>query len=151
MERTVKALSVPDTVHGGTSFNGMSPICKGSQNTYYLSALSAGETTLWRIEPIRQKKTAAFTIYSLTKSPAVTQTAMLYQQEHPELKVELWVGMEDDNGTYPYRCDQAVKYRADEWQWTGSDCDGWTFRRKIYGYGITASIGCDVSDDKYLF
>lgn len=55
--RTVKALSVPDTVHGGTSFNGMSPICKGSQNTYYLSALSAGETTLWRIEPgIRKKR-----------------------------------------------------------------------------------------------
>ena len=54
--RTVKALSVPDTVHGGTSFNGMSPICKGSQNTYYLSALSAGETTLWRIEPDPEKR-----------------------------------------------------------------------------------------------
>ena len=74
----------------------MSPICKGSQNTYYLSALSAGETTLWRIEPDPEKETASFTIYSLTKSPAVTQTAMLYQQEHPELKVELWVGMEDE-------------------------------------------------------
>ena len=89
-------MSVPDTVHGGNSFSGMSPICKGNQNTYYLSALSAGETTLWRIEPDPEKETAAFTIYSLTKSPAVTQTAMLYQQEHPELKVELRVGMEDE-------------------------------------------------------
>ena len=31
--RTVNVLSVPATVHGQTCFNGMSPVCKGKQNT----------------------------------------------------------------------------------------------------------------------
>ena len=42
-------LSVPKTVHRGNSFNGMLPVCKGHQNTYYLSVFSAGNTTLWRM------------------------------------------------------------------------------------------------------
>ena len=94
--RTVNVLSVPATVHGQTCFNGMSPVCKGKQNTYYLSTLTTGETTLWRIEPDPEQNTVSFTIYSLTKNTAVTQTAMLYQQEHPELKVELRTGMDEE-------------------------------------------------------
>ena len=54
-EKTVTALSVPDTIHGKTSFNGVLPVCKGSQNNYYLSVNSTGETTLWRIEPDADK------------------------------------------------------------------------------------------------
>lgn len=57
--RTVNVLSVPKTVHRGNSFNGMLPVCKGHQNTYYLSVFSAGNTTLWRMEPDLEKETAA--------------------------------------------------------------------------------------------
>lgn len=53
--KTVTALSIPDTIHGKTSFNGMMPVCKGSQNNYYLSVNSTGEITLWRIEPDTDK------------------------------------------------------------------------------------------------
>ena len=148
--RTVKALSVPDTVHGGTSFNGMSPICKGSQNTYYLSALSAGETTLWRIEPDPEKETAAFTIYSLTKSPAVTQTAMLYQQEHPELKVELWVGMEDEAALT--RTDAIKQLNTELMSGSGPDLivmDGLSVE-KYTDMGLLLPLEVNVSDDKYF-
>ncbi len=148
--RTVKALSVPDTVHGGTSFNGMSPICKGSQNTYYLSALSAGETTLWRIEPDPEKETAAFTIYSLTKSPAVTQTAMLYQQEHPELKVELWVGMEDEAALT--RTDAIKQLNTELMSGSGPDLivmDGLSVE-KYTDMGLLLPLDVNVSDDKYF-
>ena len=57
--RTVNVLSVPKTVHRGNSFNGMLPVCKGHQNTYYLSVFLAGNTTLWRMEPDLEKETAA--------------------------------------------------------------------------------------------
>ncbi len=53
--KTVTALSIPDTIHGKTSFNGVMPVCKGSQNNYYLSVNSTGEITLWRIEPDTDK------------------------------------------------------------------------------------------------
>ncbi len=53
--KTVKALSVPDTIHSKTSFNGVLPVCKDSQNNYYLSVNSTGDTILWRIEPDTDK------------------------------------------------------------------------------------------------
>ena len=148
--RTVKALSVPDTVHGGTSFNGMSPICKGSQNTYYLSALSAGETTLWRIEPDLKKEATTFTIYSLTKNPAVTQTAMLYQQEHPELKVELRVGMEDEAALT--RTDAIKQLNIELMSGSGPDLivmDGLSVE-KYTDMGLLLPLDVNVSDDKYF-
>lgn len=148
--RTVKVLSVPDTVHGGTSFNGMSPICKGSQNTYYLSALSAGETTLWRIEPDLKKEATTFTIYSLTKNPAVTQTAMLYQQEHPELKVELRVGMEDEAALT--RTDAIKQLNIELMSGSGPDLivmDGLSVE-KYTDMGLLLPLDVNVSDDKYF-
>ena len=146
--RTVKALSVPDTVHGGTSFNGMSPICKGSQNTYYLSALSAGETTLWRIEPDLKKESTTFTIYSLTKNPAVTQTAMLYQQEHPELKVELRVGMEDEAALT--RTDAIKQLNTELMSGSGPDLivmDGLSVE-KYTDMSLLLPLDVNVSDDR---
>ena len=148
--KTVNALSVPDTVHGGTSFNGMFPICKGSQNTYYLSALSAGETTLWRMEPDPEKETTAFTIYSLTKSPAVIQTAMLYQQEHPELKVELRVGMEDEAALT--RTDAIKQLNTELMSGSGPDLiimDGLSVE-KYTDMGLLLPLDVKVSDDKYF-
>ncbi|MCI5858310.1 MAG: extracellular solute-binding protein [Blautia sp.] len=148
--RTVNALSVPNTVRGGTSFNGMAPICKGSQNTYYLSTLSAGETTLWRIEPDPEKETAAFTIYSLTKSPAVTQTAMLYQQEHPELKVELRVGMEDEAALT--RTDAIKQLNTELMSGSGPDLivmDGLSVE-KYTDMGLLLPLDVNVSDDRYF-
>ena len=47
------------------------------------------------------------------------------------------------SGTYEDGCNQTVEYGIAERQWTGSDCDGWTFRRKIYGYGAPASSGSE--------
>lgn len=93
---TVRTLSVPDMQNGGNSFNGMFPICKGEDNAYYVSGYAAKETRLWRLEADKETDKDVFSIYSLTKNAIISQIAMLFQQEHPELKVELRVGMEDE-------------------------------------------------------
>lgn len=94
--KTVQTLSVPDMLNGGNCFNGMYPICKGKDNTYYMSGYAAKETRLWRLEADKETDKDVFSIYSLTKNASISQIAMLFQQEHPELKVELRVGMEDE-------------------------------------------------------
>ena len=48
---TVQVLAVPKYVRGGRFFNGMNPVCRDKDGTYYVNTLLAGETTLWRIEP----------------------------------------------------------------------------------------------------
>lgn len=148
--KTVNALSVPGTVHGGICFNGMFPVCKGSQNNYYLSTISAGKITMWRIEPDLKKEAADFTIYSLTKNPAVTQTAMLYQQEHPELKVELRVGMEDEAALT--RTDAIKQLNTELMSGNGPDLivmDGLSVE-KYTDMGLLLPLDVNVSDDRYF-
>lgn len=93
---TVLALSVPDTVNGGNSFNGMMPVCRGRDNSYYVSAQAAGSTELQRIEADQDTEKEAFTIYSLTQNADMEQVAILFQQQHPELKVDIQVGIEEE-------------------------------------------------------
>lgn len=146
--KTVNALSVPGTVHGGICFNGMFPVCKGSQNSYYLSTISTGKITMWRIEPELKKEATAFTIYSLTKNPAVTQTAMLYQQEHPELKVELRVGMEDEAALT--RTDAIKQLNTELLSGSGPDLivmDGLSVE-KYTDMGLLLPLDVNVSDDR---
>lgn len=94
--KTIRTLSVPDMLNGGNSFNGMSPICRGQDNTYYVSGFAAKETKLWRLEADKETDKDVFSVYSLTKNTSISQIAMLFQQNHPELKVEFQVGMEDE-------------------------------------------------------
>lgn len=94
--KTIQTLSVPDMLNGGNSFNGMNPICRGQDNTYYVSGFAAKETKLWRLEADKETDKDVFSIYSLTKNASISQIAMLFQQERPELKVEFRVGMEDE-------------------------------------------------------
>lgn len=94
--KTVQALSIPDIVNLGQPFNGMLPMCKGKDNTYYVGVFASGKTDLQRIEEDKETEKDAFTIYSLAKNADVAQIAMLFQQEHPELKVEVQVGMEGE-------------------------------------------------------
>ena len=148
--RTVNVLSVPATVHGQTCFNGMSPVCKGKQNTYYLSTLTTGETTLWRIEPDPEQNTVSFTIYSLTKNTAVTQTAMLYQQEHPELKVELRTGMEEEAALT--RTDAIKQLNTELLSGSGPDLivmDGLSVE-KYTDMGLLLPVDLNMSEDAYF-
>lgn len=94
--KTIQTLSVPDMLNGGNCFNGMCPICRGQDNAYYVSGFAAKETKLWRLEADQKTDQDVFSIYSLTKNASLSQIAMLFQQEHPELKVEFRVGMEDE-------------------------------------------------------
>lgn len=148
--RSVNVLSVPNTVHGGTSFNGIFPVCKGSQNTYYLSAYFAEGTTLWRIEPDPEETRTSFTIYSLTKNTTVTQTAMLYQQEHPELKIELRVGMEDEAALT--RTDAIKQLNTELMGGSGPDLivmDGLSVE-KYADMGLLLPLNVGVSEDQYF-
>ena len=103
---------------------------------------------MWRIEPDLKKEAAAFTIYSLTKNPAVTQTAMLYQQEHPELKVELRVGMEDEAALT--RTDSIKQLNTELMSGSGPDLivmDGLSVE-KYTDMGLLLPLDVNVSDDR---
>ncbi len=89
-------MSIPDIVNLGQPFNGMLPMCKGKGNIYYVGVTATGKTSLQRIEEEKETEKDVFTIYSLEKNADIAQIAMLYQQEHPELKVEVQVGMEGE-------------------------------------------------------
>lgn len=94
--KTVQALSIPDIVNLGKSFNGMLPMCKGKGNAYYVGVFASGKMNLQQIVEDKETEKDAFTIYSLVKNADIAQVAMLFQQEHPELKVEVQVGMEGE-------------------------------------------------------
>ncbi|EOS46215.1 MAG: carbohydrate ABC transporter substrate-binding protein [Lachnospiraceae bacterium] len=94
--KTVQALSIPDIVNLGQSFNGMLPLCKGKGNAYYVGVFASGKMNLQQIVEDKETEKDAFTIYSLVKNADIAQIAMLFQQEHPELKVEVEVGMEGE-------------------------------------------------------
>lgn len=148
--RCVNALSVPNTVSGGASFNGVFPVCKGSQNTYYLSTYSTGGTTLWRIEPDPEEARTSFTIYSLTENAAVAQTAMLYQQEHPELNIELRVGMEDEAALS--RTDAIKQLNTELMGGSGPDLivmDGLSVE-KYTDMGLLLPLNVEVSEEQYF-
>lgn len=64
-ERMVQVLSIPSVVNGRNCLNGMMPVCKGKDNSYYVSAFTAGKTELHRIEVDREVKKEKFTIYCM--------------------------------------------------------------------------------------
>ena len=94
--KTVRALSVPEMLNGGKCFNGMFPLCKGRDNAYYTSAIVEKQIDLIRIEEDKETEKDVFSIYSLTQNECLSQIARLFQQENPELKVEIRVGMEGE-------------------------------------------------------
>ena len=96
--KTVRSLTIPDTANGGKAFNVMFPMCKGKDNTYYVAGMPVRGTELLRIEEDKDAEggDGTFSIYSLDENPDVSQMAMLFQQEHPELDVEVRVGLEDE-------------------------------------------------------
>lgn len=149
-DREVNVISIPDTVHGGACFNGMFPVCKGSQNTYYLSTFSASETTLWRLEPSEENETEDFTIYSLESNEAISQIAMLYQQEHPEINVKLQVGMEDEAALT--RTDAIKQLNTELMSGEGPDIivmDGLSVDRYI-DMDLISPVNIELSDEEYF-
>lgn len=95
---TVRSLTIPDTANSGKPFNAMFPMCKGKDNTYYVAGMPVQGTELLRIEEDKDAEggDGTFSIYSLDENPDISQMAMLFQQEHPELDVEVRVGLEDE-------------------------------------------------------
>lgn len=94
--KTVQTLSIPATVNGGYCFNGILPICKSEGRTYYISSMGMGTTSLQRLEADKGTEKDTLTVYSLVKNEDISQIAVLFQQAHPELKVDLLVGMTDE-------------------------------------------------------
>lgn len=91
-----EVLSIPYTVNGENPLNGIMPMCRGKDNTYFVSVFGDKGTELKRIKPDDNVEKETLKIYTLTENQDIMQIVMLFQQEHPEINVDIQVGMEDE-------------------------------------------------------
>ena len=92
---TEEVLSVPYTVNGENPLNGIMPMCKGKDKTYFVSVFGDEGAELKRIKPDENSDKKTLTIYTLTENQDIMKIATLFQQEHPEMNVDVQVGMEE--------------------------------------------------------
>ena len=88
-------MTIPATINAEKSFNGILPVCKGRDHQYYVCTINDGLIHLLRVVSDLGSKRKPFEIYSLTKNEEISRVAMLFQQEHPELKVDMTIGLKD--------------------------------------------------------
>lgn len=93
---TEEVLSVPYTVNGENPLNGIMPMCKGKDKTYFVSVFGDEGAELKRIKPDENSDKKTLTIYTLTENQDIMKIATLFQQEHPEMNVDVQVGMEEE-------------------------------------------------------
>ena len=91
-----EVLSVPYTVNGENPLNGIMPMCRGKDNTYFVSVFGDKGTELKRIKPDDNVEKETLKIYTLTENQDIMQIVMLFQQEHPEINVDIQVGIEEE-------------------------------------------------------
>lgn len=94
---TEKVLSVPFTVNSEGPLNGIMPMCKGTENTYFVSVFGDSGAELKRMKLDEKEEKETLTIYTLTRNEDMMHIATLFQQERTDLNVAIEIGMEDES------------------------------------------------------